>query len=69
MVGVMAACNVFPPSVSYFLAISIVGMVKGQLLLFVHVVHNVSTCVPVNVMRNVFIVRHMIAQLYETMTA
>ena len=32
--GVMAACKVFAPSVSYFLAISIVGMVKGELPLF-----------------------------------
>jgi len=48
MVGVMAACSVFPPSVSYFLAISIVGMVKGQLLLLVC---NVRVCVPVNITR------------------
>jgi len=30
MTGVIAACAVLPPSLTYLLAISIVGMVKGK---------------------------------------
>lgn len=39
MNGVMAACGLFGLSVSYFLAISIIGMVKGELLLFMYLHH------------------------------
>ena len=37
MIGIKDACDVFGLSVPHFLAISIVGMMKGELLPCVHV--------------------------------